>query len=278
MIHETISLPFGGKDNARLTTYCIEKNAELGGKCRPTVLVIPGGGYKRCSLREQEPVALRFNSYGYNAAVLTYTTGDDARFPQSLCEAALAIAYLRRHHEKYCVDPDRIFTCGFSAGGHLALSLGVHWDKKWLSELVGKENEALRPNAQILGYPVVSADPSHSHGGSFKRLLGDNPDENERMLVSLDTQITENTPPTFLWSTFTDGTVPVKNSLLLADALYEKNVPTEIHIYGWGPHGSSLAVDATKSVNNTDSSQSDPHLATWMNLCLEWLGKMFPKA
>lgn len=275
MIHKTVSLPCGGKSNASLTLYCQMKNEGQVIQERPTILVIPGGGYGCVSYREAECVALKFCSVGYNAAVLDYSVYPNALFPQSLCEAALAMAYLKKNHEKYNIDPEKICTCGFSAGGHIALSLSVFWDKKWLSELVGEKSDLLRPAAQILCYPVVSSDPEIAHLKSFERILGEKPDPQKAALVSLEKQVTESTPPTFLWSSFADTTVPCDNSLVLARALKTKGVPVEFHLFGWGPHGLSLAdrtVQTERSLcANKENQYVNSHATTWFSLCREWL-------
>lgn len=279
MIFEKISLPFGGKENATLTLYCPNVFRTSVVKKLPTILVIPGGGYSRCSVREGEPIALHFLSRGFAAAVLRYSVGDDARFPQPLCEAALAMAYLREHAEEFHIDPTRIFTCGFSAGGHLALSLGVFWHQPWLSEAVGKDNELLRPTGQIIAYPVVSTDPGFFHEGSFRRAMGERDDEETRNLLSLEKQVSEHTPPTFLWTTTKDTIVPYKNSLLLALALEEHQIPNEFHLYGWAGHGLALGSRITQRDSNQDKplerSQNNPHIATWLSLCAEWLEVLF---
>ena len=168
---------------------------------------------------------------------------------------------------------------GFSAGAHLALSLGVHWDKAWLSKAIGKENELLRPTAQIICYPVVSADPSFLHRGSIQKIVRENPSEEKMNLVSLEKHVSEKTPATFLWTTQTDATVPCKNSLVLAAALNEAGVPVEFHLYGWGRHGLSVANITVQNKKNLAAdflnSHVQPHVATWLPLCREWLDVTF---
>lgn len=279
MIHQTITLPYGGKSNATLTLYAPQRMQTSPVQIHPTVLVIPGGGYNGVSIREGECIALRFLTMGMTAAVLSYSVGEDAVFPQSLCEAALAMAYLKENAEAYQIDTNRIYTCGFSAGGHLALSLGVFWDKPWLSQAVGKENELLRPTAQIICYPVVSSDPEIWHKGSIQRLMGGEESKEKLDLVSLDKHVSPLTPPTFLWTTQTDPIVPCENSLVLAAELQKNHVPMELHVYGWGRHGLSLCNRITQNKTTLDAplklSQINPHIATWLPLCQEWLEEMF---
>ena len=280
MRHETITLPYNGK-TAKLTLYLLDDlNNQTTLLPRPAVLVIPGGGYHFVSPREAEPIALHFASKGFHTAVLWYNTGEDVKYPQALCEAALAMAHLRTHALEYRLDSQRIFTCGFSAGGHLALSLGVFWNLPLLAEVTGCPSEQLRPNAQILAYPVVSSDPAVSHKGSFRYLLGEEATPEELAYHSLEKQIHDQTPPTFLFTSQKDATVPCENTLRLAVALQEKKIPLELHFYGWGPHGFSDAQRTTQSILNLqkvgNQKSADPHLATWIPLCLEWLEKNFP--
>ena len=274
MIYENVRFPFEGKDNAHLTLYCQSAEEGLVMKKRPTVLILPGGGYGFCSHREADCIAMKFASIGYNAAVLVYSVYPDSLFPQSLCEAAKAMAYLKKNHEKYNIDPEKIYTCGFSAGGHLALSLGVFWNAPWLAERIGEESELLRPAAQILCYPVVT-NSSLGHMKSFERLLGENPDPEMKKLVSLENQVSPQTPPTFLWTTLGDTTVPCENSMILASKLKEHGVLFEFHLFGWAPHGLSLADRTVQTVANLEKererSHVNPHVAQWFPLCKEWL-------
>ena len=129
MTIETISLEYKNQKGATLTIYVPEKIENPAKETRPAVLITPGGGYSYVSPREGECVALRFATAGFNAAVLNYSVEENAKFPRPLCEAALAIAYLKENADSYGIDPERVFICGFSAGGHLALSLGVFWNK-----------------------------------------------------------------------------------------------------------------------------------------------------
>ena len=281
MLTKKLPISIGGYA-ASLELYCVLQGEDTcGDNPRPTLLVIPGGGYRNVSPREAEPIALRFVTHGYNAAVLWYSV-KNVRFPQQLFEAATAAAMLREHAQEWNIDPKRLIVCGFSAGGHLALSLGCFWKQTWLTDAVGKTAEDIRPNALVLGYPVVTNEPAHFHAGSFEHLLGENPSEELRRQTSLEKQVSSDTPPTFLWHTVTDQLVPWKGSLLLADALWEQGVSCEIHMFGWGPHGVSLA-DGTTTRPDTPEypnrhRHNDAHLAHWIPLCMEWLKKIFETA
>ena len=227
-----------------------------GTRTRDAVLICPGGGYRCISPREAEPVALQFNAAGYHAFVLRYSV-DPRRHPQPLLDAARALALIRDRAEEWKLRPDRVAACGFSAGAHLAASLGVRWEECYVQE---------RPSALILCYPVISSG-EFAHRGSFERLLGPEAGPELRKRASLELRVDEKTPPTFLWHTFDDESVPLENSLLFAQALRSKGRPFELHVYPRGAHGLSLATPET----DEGGTPPDPHVATWMGLCLEWL-------
>ncbi|MDO4484830.1 MAG: alpha/beta hydrolase [Clostridia bacterium] len=147
-----------------------------------------------------------------------------------------------------------VYLCGFSAGGHLACSLGVHWP----------EFNVPRPNGLILSYPVISAG-EYAHRGSIENLAGGR----DADYFSLEKHAGKHVPPTFLWATAEDATVPVENTLMFAYALMKAGVPVEMHIYPFGPHGLSLATAETQRPEN--KVYADPHVATWSDLCVDWL-------
>ena len=167
-------------------------------KQRPLVLVVPGGGYSHVSPREGDPVALQFAAAGYHTAVLTYSVGEGAQNYQPLRQLNEALALLRQNAEEWHILPDKIAVCGFSAGGHLALSGAV-------LDIPG-ETAQQRPNAVILGYPVVTAG-EFAHRGSFVQLAGSE-DAAAQQVFTLEDQVTSDTPPVFVWHTMEDRTVP----------------------------------------------------------------------
>lgn len=225
---------------AMLTGYIPDNTIEVDmRRVHPAVLVLPGGGYGFTSSRENEAIALKFISEGICAFVLNYHVAP-VRFPQALCEALLSIKYIREHAEEYNIDPDNISVCGFSAGGHLAASTGVHWNNSYIKEILGDKAYGINPNRLILAYPVITSG-EFAHRGSFENLLGEE-NESEKLLElnSLEKQVSKDTPITFLWHTYEDDLVPVQNSMLFATALMEHKIPTELHIYRRGWHGLSL--------------------------------------
>lgn len=248
---------FLGNDTAYMTTYILDNTVD-DQKKRPMIVVFPGGGYEFCAPREGEPIACEFNSMGCNAVVVNYTV--NARYPQALIDASNAIVYVREHAKEWNTDPDKIIVCGFSAGAHLAGSIGIMGKKE---EAIKQNNDLNKVNGMILCYPVISSG-QFAHRGSFNAIGA----TNEVLLnkTSLELQVDENTPPAFIWHTFEDTCVPVENSMLLALAMRKKNIPFELHIYPAGEHGLSLASDVTGIVST--------HVQSWMSLAKEWLNSI----
>lgn len=202
---------------------------------RPAVLILPGGAYRWTSPREAEPVALQFAARGYAAFVLEYSCAP-ASFPVALREAAMAMRYIRENAERFEVDANMVAAMGFSAGGHLCGTLGTMYDCPEVAEI--GSSALLRPDALGLCYPVaVSWGKTHTE--SFENISGGDPALKERL--SLDRLVRPDMPPVFLWHTRDDQSVPVRNSLVLAQALEMADVAFTMHIYRHGQHGLSTA-------------------------------------
>ena len=256
-----------GSAKVRLRAYLRPKRGVMGDDGhRWAVIVCPGGGYQVLAPSEGEPVALAFLAAGVQAFVLDYSV-ELVRYPVALMELAASVAWVRRHAEEYGIDPHRIAVCGFSAGGHLAGCASNLWDHPVLAPLCLKPEE-MRPDASILCYPVITSQARKGHRLSFSRLLGEGvpvPPE-----ISLEKSVSERTPPTFLWATVTDGTVPVENTMEYAAALREHDVPFELHLYADGPHAMGLATRESA----WSPEYENPHAATWHGLCVEWLRRL----
>lgn len=221
------------------------------------IIICPGGGYVRKAHHEGEPVALWLNSIGISAFVLNYRVALSYRHPYPLMDVQRAIRYVRYYAAKWNIDPNRVGVLGFSAGGHLAATVGTHFDNGYADADDPIDRMSCRPDVMILCYPVITFG-EYRHHGSMVSLIGENPPDELKNFLSNELHVTPDTPPTFLWHTADDQSVPVENSLLFAQALSRCGVPFELHIYPHGRHGLGLAVD-------------DPHVRGWTELCTRWL-------
>ncbi len=244
------------EDKPTLTPYVVSAERSTG----TAVVVCPGGGYQHLAMdHEGDQVARWLNSIGVQAFVLKYRLGPKYHHPIELGDAQRAIRTVRAKAAEYHVQPDRIGIMGFSAGGHLAATAGTHFDAGNASAPDAIDRVGCRPDFLVLGYPVISFTTS-VHRGSMRALLGDNPDPKLVELLSNELQVTAQTPPTFLFHTSADATVPVENSVMFYMALHKAGVPAEMHIYEEGPHGVGLAA--------TDEALSSwpERLANWMRV------------
>ena len=268
MIHETISIQTEGSlPDTRLTTYILDAYEEQDpGLKRPLVLVCPGGAYRFTADREAEMIALQFNSMGYHSAVLRYSCAP-AVFPTALTEVAASIKMIKEQSENWHVDTEKIFVMGFSAGGHLAASYGVFWNRSFVAEAVGCSTEFLKIAGMILCYPVLTSKEEYTHLESIHNLLGEDY-EAKKEEMALENQVGPHTPPAFLWHTFADDAVPFQNSLFFVEAMGKAGVSAEYHLYPEGSHGLSLA---DESLVRPDGSGIQKECQSWMPLLKTWL-------
>lgn len=234
-----------------ITPYILEQKEEHG-----AVIVCPGGGYQRRADHEGEPIALWLNSIGLSAFVLNYRVFP-YQHPYPMVDVQRSICYVRYNAAKWRIDPNRIGILGFSAGGHLASTAGTLFHSR---DIVGSDpidQCSARPDAMILCYPVITFG-EYRHQGSMNSLLGENPEEGLKKAMSNEQNITANTPPTFLWHTAEDQSVPVENSLLFAGQLSRHKVPFSLHVFPKGRHGLGLG-------------KEQPDVAVWTDLCESWL-------
>ena len=269
MKHEILLL-YGDDPRVTLTTYLHEDSPELRMGSRPALIVFPGGGLAFLSEREAEPVALEFFARGCNVFILRYSISEFGHFPLPLLDASLAVAHIRRNAEEYHIDPRRVYTVGFSAGGYVSAMLGVRWHEDFIREELDLDYGENRPDGMILAYPVITAG-EFAHRGTINISAGEDTDGLDMYEHSLEVLVTEKTPPTFLWHTADDGAVPVENSLLFATALSAYNIPFELHIYPHGPHGMSLATRETSCGNRGLESA---RISEWTRLAAEWMRRL----
>ncbi len=226
---------------------------------RTGVVVAPGGGYQHLATeKEGYAIARWLNERGVAAFVLKYRLGPKYHHPIELGDAQRAIRMVRAHAAEYGVAEDHIGMWGFSAGGHLAATAGTHFDADNSSASDPIEQKSSRPDFLILAYPVITMVQPWVHSGSLKYLLGDNPDPALQQSLSAETQVTKDTPPTFLFATTDDKTVPVMNSVMFYEALVKAGVPAEMHLFQHGAHGAGLAA-------------ANPQLSVWPELLAKWM-------
>lgn len=223
------------------------------------IVVAPGGGYGNLAMdHEGRQVAAFYNAMGISAFVLRYRLGPRYRHPVQLGDAQRAIRLVRARAQELGVQPDRIGIMGFSAGGHLAATAGTRFTAGSAEAADPVDRVSSRPDFLILGYPVISFDPSVTHAGSVRNLIGEPPDAALVALLSNERHVTRETPPTFLFHTTADTGVPAENSVRFYLALKQAGVPAEMHIFEKGPHGVGLAL-------------GDPALGAWPTLLTNWL-------
>jgi acetyl esterase/lipase len=223
------------------------------------VVVAPGGGYQHLSMeKEGSTVAEWLNARGVAAFVLKYRLGPKYHHPVELEDAQRAIRMVRANAAEYGIAPDHVGMWGFSAGGHLAATAGTKFDAGNPSAADLVERQGSRPDFLILAYPVITFEQPYVHAGSKKYLLGDDPDPALVQLLSAESQVTKDTPPTFLFTTTEDKTVPVMNSVMFYAALVKVGVPAELHVFQHGAHGAGLAA-------------ANPELSVWPELVAKWM-------
>ena len=217
---------------------------------RSAVVICPGGGYAALAIdHEGKDVAKALNEMGIAAFVLKYRLPDSSCMTNKevvpLMDAQRAMKIVRENAEKWKIDPTKVGVLGFSAGGHLASSLGTHFDEQLLQD---PKNISARPDFMVLLYPVISFKDSITHKGSKFNLIGRNAAESLVHKFSNEEQVTTNTPPAFLIHALDDNVVPYANSVRFVEALHKNKVPAELHLYQAGGHGFGM-------INNTTNDR-----------------------
>lgn len=203
------------------------------------VIICPGGGYGRVTYQNEGlRTAKEFVKHGVTAFVLKYRLPSDSIMIDKtigpLQDAQQAIKLIRQRASEWHIDVNKVGIMGFSAGGHLASTTATHFDKNYIENT---EQINLRPDFVLLVYPVVSMTDALTHQGSRENLLGTKPSAENIKLFSNELQVTVKTPPTYLTHTADDKVVSVQNSIQFYQALLDKNVPVEMHLYPTGDHG-----------------------------------------
>jgi len=246
--------------NPQIQVFLPAKNSSTG----RAVIICPGGGYGVLAYDwEGTDIAKWLNSHGIAGIVLKYRlpSAEAQTSPHlvPMSDGQQAIRLVRHHAEEWNIDPEKIGIMGFSAGGHLASTLGTHFD----SGNPGADDPILqqssRPDFMILAYPVISFTESFMHKGSRNNLLGENPEAKWINYFSNEKKIRADSPPTFIFHSQDDKAVPVQNSLVFYEGLLEKQIPAEMHLYPTGGHGFSLSI-------HMEGTQKG-----WTDSCLFWM-------
>ncbi len=234
---------------------------------RPAIIVLPGGAYRDLSEREGEPVALTFLKEGFNTFVLYYSIGDASEYPQPLEDVSKAIWMIRSHAAEWAIDENAIVVMGFSAGGHLATLAATEWNTDGLHKRLGIPEGGNKPNAAVVGYgPVIGQQTGD--GDNVGAMIAKFTPEYETYKY-----VGSQTCPMFIWHTWQDPLVPSKNALKLAGALYEKQIPYELHVFNRGTHGMSVCNDL--SDYEAPADVCPPNASTWVSMCTQWLRELF---
>lgn len=275
---------------AILKTYILERQ-EYARKSilRPAVIVCPGGGYALVSQNEGEPVALAYAREGFHTFVLKYSVTYANPFPQALLELGKAYLYVLEHADEFGINKKQIYVAGFSAGGHLALSLGTFYYEKFLLDKLQTTAETLKPAGLILGYPAVSLKPARTSSKPSKELekliaaglCGDfgkysiqqimtgkeNFSNEEAEALNLLNRIDEKVPPMFIFGSNHDSVIHPLDIVSLAKLLRENNIEFELHLFNRGNHGLSI-YDETVAYQ---WQLENMHMNEWVSLSVKWL-------
>ena len=152
----------------------------------------------------------------------------------------------------------------------MCATLGCYWNTDLFAAYLPYTPEEIKPNALILSYPVITADEKFCHKKSINLVLGST-QKFTRQDVSLEHHVTADFPPTFLWHTLADQSVPAENTLLFADALRRAGVPFAYHLFTHGRHGLGLA---TLETSKPDGSAVEPECEVWVDLFKMWWTQM----
>lgn len=275
-----------GNEGGYVKYYLQEPNEEIDiNRKYPTIVICPGGAYFWTSYREDEYVALKFLSEGFHVAVVHYATeglkamrvekeedlpkNPVSKFPKPLLSVANVVKNIREHATEWSVDEDYIVVGGFSAGGNLTAQYGTLWNQKWLSEMIGCESEMLRPTHLMLAYSALKLKYNEEEKSRilYATLGKFEASDEELKNINPISNVSRNTPPSFIWHTLEDALVPASDSLEFALELCKYNIPYELHIFNKAKHGLVLG-DLRTGVK---SDQANAQVYKWVELFIEWL-------
>lgn len=274
-----------------VTAYILDESSEFrNGLQRPTVIICPGGGYLFCSDREAEPVAMTFLRKGFNAFVLRYTVGEDGKrtkvYRDALKDLGDTILLVKNNAKKWNIDVNKLILTGFSAGGHLCASMSSLWKDEDLKAACNISGDELRTSAAILGYPLTSMEVMVDKIAKMDNvpdwmsnfipkaniaLMGTPlPNKDEQYTYSPISFVNSETVPTYIWHTSTDGLVFAEQALRYALSLDQCSVPYELHVFGKGEHGLSVADETIMR----DKSDICEYCQPWIDMAFHWLNEV----
>jgi len=242
------------KDVPAITIFKPSSDIDTG----TAIIICPGGGYTHLAVKKEGvAIAKWLNSFGVTGVVLEYRMASGGyQHPIPLQDAQRAIRTIRFRAKQLHISPNRIGIMGFSAGGHLAATAGVYFDKGNSSAKDPIDRVSCRPDFMALCYPVIAFGEPYTHKGSQRNLIGKNPPAQLIDQLSVEKHVTKNTPPTFLFLTDQDRCVPAENSVMFYLALRKAKVPAELHIYRKGGHGTGLAKNIQGTSSWSDAMQA----------------------
>lgn len=256
----TVYNPSSSKNG--LVSSCLTIDSVRNKNPLPAVVLCPGGGYQKYGIFEAMPVAKKLCGTGFSVFIISYAIGDKASDALPLKQISQTVATIRENHSHFGINPNKISVMGFSAGGHLAASLGTLWNHPILSDCGGKN----RPNALCLCYPVISL-KNLPHEGTNMRLLSGSNKEQLKNLLSAELNVTDKTPPTFLWHSIDDCIVDVDHSIIFANALKKAGVFYKLKLFEHGVHGCALA--------DKRSPYPDKEVSSWFSCWLDFIKDVF---
>jgi len=298
MLTKKIQL-FDDNAYANLYTYILDPDITHNVfKKRPAIIVCPGGGYMLSATKEGEAVATRFLAKGYHTFVLRYSTyfkdrtvnlneipplNERSSYPGPLIELMESIRIIKENAEEWYIDTENIFVLGFSAGGHMAASLGVRWDDKLLLKRFqeGLNPSLFKPKGILLCYPAVDVENSkenllkHENPGTKKQgefiypaIFGHaNPTKDQVEYLNIKNYIRKDMPPVFLWHTYDDKITSSKDSAEFIYELIQKDVKCEFYLFAKGKHG--LALSDETYANSKDDINKE--VSEWVQLADNWM-------
>ncbi|WP_125761896.1 alpha/beta hydrolase [Companilactobacillus hulinensis] len=250
-----------------LDTYWLDPISDFTSTVKhPVVIICPGGGFTFHSDREAQPIALKFASEGVHALVLHYQliTNNETVYPLALQELATTLNWLKSQADIHLIDLNKIILIGFSAGGQIVANYNSLMTDPETVQKIFSDPIEVQPKVNVLCYSVIDLTLGYPDSTEYAEQIS-----SDKIYWSAQEHLTSNSKPTFIWQTVDDETVPVLNSITYAQKLNAIGIPYELHLFGSGRHGLSLASRVTQHPG--EDSYVVPADAKWWELCINWL-------